>query len=220
VLGLADGLHRLDMATGRLVKSGHGPDLAAELRLNDGKTDRRGRLWFGSIREDGRAPTAALYRCDERGLTVVVEGVTASNGIGWSPAGDRMYYVDSPTHTIMAYDFDAATGDVSTPTVFATDPHEYTPDGLAVDSEGFVWSAKWDGGRIVRYAPDGQSVLTLTFPVRRITSCMFAGPNLDVLAVTSARSRDDDAHGRDLAGSVFLVPVTVAGLPERPAACV
>jgi sugar lactone lactonase YvrE len=219
VLGLADGLHCLDVVTGSLARSDHRLELSPELRINDGKTDRQGRLWFGSIREDGRAPNASLYRCDERGLTVVANGITASNGIGWSPDGDRMYYVDSPTHTIVAYHFDAASGGASTPTVFATDPPGYTPDGLTVDAEGFVWSAKWDGGRVVRYAPNGRPVLSLTFPVRRITSCMFVGAGLDILAVTSAQSNDDDAHGRELAGSVFLVPVDVRGLPEQPVAC-
>ncbi len=216
VVGLADGLRGLDPATGQWAASGPGPKLPAELRINDGKADRQGRLWFGTIREDGRAPTAALYRYDDRGLSVVADKITASNGLGWSPDGDRMYYVDSPTHRIMTYAFDAASGEISAPTVFATDPDAYTPDGLTVDADGFVWSAKWDGGRIVRYAPDGRPVLHLEFPVLRPTSCVFAGPDLNVLAVTSAVSEADNAQGQELAGSVFLVPVDVRGLPECP----
>lgn len=216
VIGLADGIRWLDPESGAVSEPSPGPVLTPGHRLNDGKSDRAGRLWFGSIREDAAEATAALYRCDGRTIDVVRAGITASNGLGWSPEGDRMYYADSPTHAIVAFDADPTSGAISAPADFAVDPSSWTPDGLTVDSEGFVWSAKWDGGRVVWYAPDGTPVLTMELPVRRPTSCMFVGPNLDLLAVTSARSEDDDHEGRRLAGSVFLVSTDVQGVAERP----
>lgn len=216
IAGLADGLHWFSPREGSFSSASLGPAVPDGHRLNDGKSDRAGRLWFGTIREDGMAPSASLYRFDGSTLEEVLGGVTTSNGLGWSPDGRRMYYTDSPARTITAFTDPPETGRLDGSSRFSRDPADYTPDGLTVDSEGYVWSAKWDGAKVVRYAPDGTPVLELLLPIRRPTSCMFAGPDLDVLAITSARSPEDDAPGESLAGSVFLVDVGVTGLPESP----
>lgn len=215
IAGLADGLHWFSPRDGSFSSESLGPDVPGGHRLNDGKSDRAGRLWFGTIREDGSAPSASLYRFDGAAVAEVLRDVTTSNGLGWSPDGLRMYYTDSPARTITSFACSQG-GELRDAAVFSRDPEDHTPDGLTVDSEGHVWSAKWDGSKVVRYAPDGSPVLELLLPIRRPTSCMFAGPDLDVLAITSARSPEDDAEGEVLAGSVFLVDVGVTGLPESP----
>ncbi len=214
--GLRDGLHELDATTGaaRLVFPAD-YDTGSH-RINDGKTDRRGRVWFGTKHDPETAATSSFYRFDGDGDGVqrVLDGIITSNGLGWSPDDAVMYHTDSLVRTIFAYDFDAERGGLSGRRVFAEDPGTCVPDGLTVDAEGFVWAAKWDGGVVVRYAPDGSVAARLELPVCRPTSCMFVGDRLDTLAVTSAVS-----PGRDepLAGSVFLIDVGVLGLPERRA---
>lgn len=216
IAGLADGLRWFSPQDGSFSAVSLGPEVTEGHRLNDGKSDRAGNLWFGTIREDGLAPSASLYRYDGTTLEEVLGGVTTSNGLGWSPDGDRMYYTDSPARTITSFTSFSESGQLGAGSIFSRDPADYTPDGLTVDSDGYVWSAKWDGSKVVRYAPDGSPVLELLLPVRRPTSCIFAGPDLDTLAITSARSPDDDPTGESLAGSVFLVDVGVTGLPESP----
>ncbi|MCC6495524.1 MAG: SMP-30/gluconolactonase/LRE family protein [Propionibacteriaceae bacterium] len=216
ITGLADGLRMLDPSTGEFAPSSPGPIIADGHRINDGKTDRRGRLWFGTIREDNSSPSAALYRYDGTFMTLMLSGVVVSNGVGWSPQADRMYFADSPTRRIDSFAFEPDGGDISAREAFSVDEDNCTPDGLTVDAEGCIWSAKWDGGKVVRYTPDGGVVETLRLPVRRPTSCMFVGPDLDMLAITSAQSPNDDSTGRRLAGSVFLVHAGVQGIAEKP----
>lgn len=213
VVGLTDKLGRLDPATGS-VRAGVQVDDRADHRLNDGKTDRAGRIWFGSMHRVETDPTSRFYRVDGTGVATVFDNVITSNGLGWSPDNQTMYYTDSKTWQIRAFDFDADSGTMANPRVFATDPTgEFVPDGLTVDAEGCVWGAKWQGSRVLRYAPDGRLILDLRFPVARMTSCMFAGPGLSTLVVTSARGEEDD---EPLAGRVFLVDAGVGGIAETP----
>jgi sugar lactone lactonase YvrE len=218
VVGLRDGLHHLDLETGEtrllLPLEQDRPDQ----RFNDGKCDPQGRLWFGSMGDDCAEPVGALYRYDGgSGSTRVLGGVLTSNGLGWSPDGTRMYYTDSPRKRIDRLDFDAGTGTVSARRPFAATWGEGLPDGLAVDSEGFVWSAMWDGACVVRYAPDGSVDRTVPMPVARPTSCMFAGPDLSTLVITSAVDGPSVLSERpDLGGATFLVDVEVPGLAEVP----
>lgn len=217
VVGLRQGVSVFDPADESLQVLAHPAPERPELRFNDGKTDRAGRLWGGTLTDDEREPTAALHRLTDSGtLETVVEGVVVSNGLGWSPDGLTMYYTDSGPQTIWAFDFDAPSGRVSNRRVFATDDDCY-PDGLTVDAEGGVWSAKWDGSRVVRYAPDGSVTAVVEAPVSRPTSCMFGGPDLDTLYVTSARV-GLDPHERDStpAGCVLAVDPGVVGIAETP----
>lgn len=216
LLGLRDGLHRLDPRTGVLtLYSIVGSDSRTH-RLNDGKTDRRGRVWFGTMHDAETAASASFYRFDTSGLTEILTGITTSNGLGWSPDGTVMYHTDSIARTIMAYHFDMDSGQLYDGRVFAQDPEEYVPDGLTVDTDGCVWAAKWNGHKIVRYRPDGEIDMELTLPVARPTSCMFIGPDLRALAVTSARALRPTDRPADLDGSVFLIDVEAQGAPEEP----
>ncbi|MFI6481758.1 SMP-30/gluconolactonase/LRE family protein [Nonomuraea sp. NPDC050663] len=178
-------------------------------RLNDGAVDPAGRFWVGSMDLGERSPSGSFYRLDpDLGLTRVFGGIICSNGPAWSPEGDVLYHVDSTRRVIRCYDTDPATGELGPERIFATD-HDCYPDGLAVDAEGGVWNCKWDGSRVVRYAPDGTIDRVIRLPVSRPTRCAFAGPGLDVLAVTSASLGSAD----ELAGRVLLVDPGVRGLP-------
>ena len=212
VAGLADGLVRLEPDGGQrsLWLGGHDP---AEVRINDGITDRRGRVWFGTMHREETKAVGSLFRHAAGSTTEVLDGITTSNGLGWSPDNRVFYYTDSMARTIWAFDFDNDTGDISNRRVFAEDTDCY-PDGLTVDETGAVWGSKWDGGRIVRYHPDGTIDQVITMPVKKTTSLSFSGPNLDVLAVTSANKEPGDG---ELAGAVFLVDVGVKGIAEVPA---
>jgi len=191
-----------------------GPWDPGAVRINDGKTDPFGRVWFGTMDRAEVHPVGRLFRWDGSAVTGHVDGVWVSNGLGWSPDATTMYYADSPARTIWAFDYDPATGDATGRRIFAEETGAGVPDGLTVDAEGFVWSAKWDGSRIVRYAPDGRVAGEVPLPVAKPTSVMFAGPGLGTLVVTSARMRPGDG---DLAGRVFLVDAGVAGRPEARA---
>ena len=145
--------------------------------------------------------------------TELLDGITTSNGLGWSPDDRTFYYTDSVARTIWAFDFDPDTAALSNRRVFAVD-EDCFPDGLTVDASGAVWAAKWNGGRIVRYRPDGTVDRTIELPIRKPTSVSFAGPALDVLAVTSANREAGDG---ELAGAVLLLEVGTTGIAEVPA---
>jgi len=217
VVGLRQGLSVFDPADGSVKVLAHPAPGRPELRFNDGKTDRAGRLWGGTTTDEERAATAALHRLTADGtLRTEVDGIVVSNGLGWSPDGRTMYYADSGPRTIWAFDFDPDTAAISNRRVFATDDDCY-PDGLTVDSLGGVWSCKWAGGRVVRYEPDGSVSEVVDAPVSKPTSCMFGGPDLGTLYVTSARKGlDDDELAATPAGAVLAVVPGVTGLAEVP----
>jgi sugar lactone lactonase YvrE len=218
LVALRSGLHRLDLETGSLeLVCAPEPD-RADNRLNDGRCDRQGRFWVGSMNDQSRVPTGALYRADADGRCHrVLDGITVPNGLAWSPDGRVMYFADTPTRTIWAFDFDPVAGIPSRRRVFATVPDGAGyPDGATVDADGFLWSANWDGWQVTRYAPDGRPDRIVRLPVQRPTSCAFGGTALDVLYVTSAATRltpEELARG-PLAGGVFVVKAGVRGLPE------
>jgi sugar lactone lactonase YvrE len=186
-------------------------------RFNDGMVDRQGRFWAGTLSNAEVEPLGSLYRLDPDGTASKMEtGVTVSNGLGWSPDNKTMYYTDSPRRVIYAYDFDAVTGAIANRRVFARVPDDAGfPDGLTVDSEGFIWSAHWDGWQISRYDPAGQVERVIKMPVQRPTSCAFGGVNLNELYITSAWIRLSKAERQQqpLAGNLFRLKVEVKGLP-------
>jgi sugar lactone lactonase YvrE len=159
----------------------------------------------------------ALYRLDPNGnYREVISGVGISNGLGWSPDNRLMYYTDSRKRTIWVYDFDFESGAISNQQIFVTTPQEYIPDGLTVDAEGYVWSAKWDGWKVVRYAPDGSVDIEVELPVQRPTSCIFGGSDLTDIFITSASTglSKSELAEQPLAGCVFIVDSGTKGLPE------
>jgi len=187
-------------------------------RFNDGKCDRAGRFWTGTMRLRGEAGREGLYRFEAaRGLTRVDEGFTVCNGLGWSPEDRTLYLTDTEARRIYAYDFDVASGAVANRRVFV-DASDMAgkPDGLAVDAQGGVWVAIFGGWQLRRYDPDGLPERTLRLPVPHPTSCTFGGPALDTLYVTSSRlglSRHELADA-PLSGCLFAFDVALTGRPE------
>lgn len=186
-------------------------------RFNDGAVDPAGRFWFGSMDLTESSPSGAFYSID-RSLTVrrSFDGIICSNGPAWNLDGTVMYHVDSTRQRITAYEFDPATGSVGGSRVFASDEGKpWYPDGVTLDAEGFVWNCKWNGARIVRYAPDGSIDRVIPLPVPRPTRCAFAGPDLDVMAITSAQigMSASELASAPLSGRVLLLDASVRGLP-------
>jgi sugar lactone lactonase YvrE/DNA-binding IclR family transcriptional regulator len=189
-------------------------------RFNDGKCDRRGRLWAGTLAIDTTPGHGALYRLDPDGrCTKMDSGFHVSNGLGWSADDRTFYFTDSGPKRIYAYDYDIETGAIANRRVFVQLPDGVgTPDGLAVDAEGFVWSAHWDGWCVTRYDPDGKVDRVINLPVPRPTSCAFGGPDLSTLYITSARIRlsAQQLAEAPLSGSVFALKSGFRGLAESP----
>jgi sugar lactone lactonase YvrE len=198
--------------------------LAAEIeksrtqnRMNDGACDPMGRLWAGTMATDLSAGEGALYRISA-GFAAhrAIAGVSISNGLDWSPDGRTFYFIDSPKCRIDAYDFDRDSGEIGNGRILAQIPHPAaTPDGMAVDSEGTLWVAMWDGAGIHRYSPDGRLLETIDMPVSRVTSVAFGGSGMDQLFITTARHglSPQQMASEPLAGSILALDVGVAGLP-------
>jgi len=178
------------------------------LRFNDGRVDRRGRFWCGSMVESPTGDvTGSLYSVDASGaVRCHVRGVRISNSLCTSPDGKHLYFADSPTRTIWVYDLVEPEGTLAGRRIFAQTPEDSVPDGATVDVDGCVWSAHWGGSRVVRYTPDGRVDRTLPVPTRQPSCVCFGGPDLDLLFVTSARENLDAATLRiePHAGDVFV----------------
>jgi len=188
------------------------------LRFNDGRVDRQGRFWAGTMVEAAGGPKAGTLHSigSDGGIRTHADGISISNGICWSPDSRRFYFADSPTRTIYVYDFDPNSGSISNRQVFARTPEGAYPDGANVDAGGFLWSAHWGAGRLVRFAPDGAIDSTIEVPTDQPTCVAFGGPDLDLMFVTSARDGlSAEALARQPhAGDVFVYKVSVPGLTD------
>ena len=189
--------------------------------FNDGKCDRHGRFWAGTKDIQEKNSVAALYCLDTAGVSseFLSNRFTVSNGIAWSLDNSRMYICDSPKRQIYQYDFDLATGRLGPCRVFAqVAANQGFPDGLTVDSEGYVWSCHWDGWQITRYSPQGVVDHVIAVPVPRPTSCCFGGPHLTTLYVTSASVGLSASALLEApySGQIFSISTGIKGLAEPP----
>ena len=218
VAGMHGDIRSLDLATGEMSVLARPEVDRPGNRFNDGKCDRKGRLWAGTLAIDTSADQGHLWRINPDGRVQEMErGMHVSNGLGWSPDDRTFYFTDTARRTIYAYDFDLESGTIANRREFVTVPEaEGKPDGLTVDAEGFVWCAHWDGWCVTRYDPEGKVERVVNLPVPRPTSCVFGGPNMQTLFVTSARIRLSAAQLADapLSGSVFAVDTGIKGLPD------
>jgi sugar lactone lactonase YvrE len=190
-----------------------------ETRMNDGEVDPAGRFWAGTMELGGALGRGSLYRLDPGGaVTRVLADVSISNGLGWSPDERTLYYIDSPTQRIDAYDYDRSSGAISNRrTVVEIEAGDGLPDGLTVDAEGFLWVALWGGSAVHRYAPDGRLDQVVELPVSQVTSCAFGGSDLAELYVTSAWAglEEQQRRAESAAGGLFRLRPGVRGLPAR-----
>lgn len=189
-----------------------------DTRFNDCRCDPRGRLWAGTMSRTRTPGVAALYRLEPGGeLERALGGTTISNGLGWSPSSERMYFVDSTTQRIDVFSYDAASGAIAEPRAFAAiDPADGLPDGLAVDAEGGVWVCLFGGGAVRRYDADGTLDAVVPLPVTNPTCPAFGGPELATLYVTSARHKlaPEQLAREPLAGALLALDPGVRGLPR------
>jgi sugar lactone lactonase YvrE len=224
--GLIIALHQhfafFDPDTGKLEKLVNPePDLP-DNRFNDGKCDRRGRFWAGTMGEQAwDQPCGSLYRFGaDRKPMKLVEGVRCSNGLDWSPDNRTFYYAESFAYKIWAYDFDIDSGALSNRRLFASmDPKLGAfPDGLTVDTEGYVWNAQPVFGRITRYDPSGRIDRIVETPASWCTSCIFGDADLKTMYVTSARESLSPAEieGEPLSGAIFAFRPGATGIAGVP----
>ena len=215
VVGLQSGFARFDPRTRKITALA--PHLEpADWRLNDGKCDRQGRFWSGTMGMTDRSPRTRFYRLDGHGCHAMIDGLSVPNGLAWSADGTTMYFTDSPTRTIWACDYDIATGTPGPRRVFAQTDADSAPDGATIDAEGYLWSARYGGSCVVRHAPDGSVDRVLKVPASQVTSCAFGGPDLTTLFITTARQRLNEAQLADqpLAGALFACEPGVRGVAE------
>ena len=217
LLALPQKIVLFDPATGAMTPFVEPPPQPDGHRFNDGRCDAQGRFWVGTMHNVTRAPEGVLYRLEGSGPMVPVRtGICIPNSLAFSPDGRTMYFADSLRYAIFAHDYDPATGTMGVERVFATSTPPAFADGSAVDAEGFLWNAQFNGGQLVRYAPDGRIDRVLPLPVQRPTCCAFGGPELDMLYITSASQNMSEAEmqAEPLAGALLAIKVGVCGLPE------
>jgi sugar lactone lactonase YvrE len=218
IAGLKSGTALIERASGKITPLGNF-SIAPDSRLNDGRCGPDGRyFWVGSMVEKlDRAGGHLLRVAPDGRIETMASDLICSNGLAWSADGRTMYHSDSRQRTVWIYDYDIETGAIANKRIFCVAPEgEGRPDGAAVDSEGCYWSARYDGWRIVRHAPDGSELFILRTPVQKPTMCAFAGDDLSTLVFTSARGSlaGAELERQPLAGSVFAVDVGVAGCPD------
>lgn len=220
ILTLQRGFYSLNLETEELHPIVDPEAELPENRFNDGKCDSHGRLWAGTTRISHDQPSGSLY-CLDTDLSCHrrISDVWISNGIAWSGDDRTMYFIDSPTGRVDAFDFDAETGGIANRrTVIEVPAGMGSPDGMTIDEEGMLWIALWDGWRVARWDPrTGTQLGEIRLPVARPTSCVFGGPGLDQLYITTARTRlpAEALANQPLAGGLFNCRPGVRGLPTQ-----
>jgi len=219
LVALQTGIHHFNPANGqcRLLVN---PITDPSIRFNDGKCDPSGRFWVGTLHMGGQKNKAKLYRYDPDGtLSVMLEPVSNSNGIVWTSDARTLYYVDTPTSTIQAFDFDREHGSITNQRVaIRIPPEQGMPDGMTIDANDHLWVALWGGGCVHCYDPlSGKLLYKVTVPAPHTTSCAFGGPDLNTLYITSARAElpSDQLAAYPQSGGLFAVQLPVAGVPAH-----
>jgi sugar lactone lactonase YvrE len=224
-VAMRNGLWHFDPATGACERIAQPPYDALTERFNDGKADPQGRWWISTLYDPRTPPKAALYRHAAGRIEKMAGDATVGNGLAFSPDGRTLYWSDTTSHCIFAFDFDGADGSISRRRVWARFPIKQSgqdlatyggrPDGAAVDVEGAYWVAMYEGQRLLRLSPEGTLLQDLALPVRCPTMPCFGGPDLCTLYITTARDKRpaDELAAQPLAGAVLSLRVSVPGLP-------
>jgi D-xylonolactonase len=218
----ADGALLLFMARGAVAKWRDGkldyvieeiPD-ERDNRFNDVIADPAGRVFCGVMSTPTRA--GRLYRLDTNGsLHQLLDGIGTSNGMGFTLDRKQMYYTDSHKRHIYLFDYDQATGAITNQRIFIETPvGGGSPDGLTVDAEGHIWSARWNGSALYRYAPDGKEEMRIEFPAKKVSSVIFAGDDYSDMYITTALAEGTKAEEGAGAGALFRLRLGIKGLLE------
>jgi len=189
----------------------------ANNRFNDGKCDPAGRFLAGSMNMDEKTPSGALYSFDGQTVTRLMDGIRISNGLAWSPDYKTLYYIDTPSREVKAFDYDLSNGQIANPRVVISVPKSLGwPDGMTSDTDGNLWIAMWGGAAVTHWNPRTRELLEqIPLPVKNVTSCVFGGANLDELYITSAcvGLEDADLTAYRHSGSLMRVQTKVEGMP-------
>lgn len=217
IAALEEGFYQIDPGTGSKLFIANPEEDKPENRFNDGKCDPAGRFWAGTMHREGKPGEGALYRLDPDGsVQMMIGNVSISNGIVWSADKTKMYYIDTPTQKVMAWDYDNETGDIRNPVTAVEIPDEMGyPDGMTIDTEGNVWIALWGGAAVGCWNPEtGELLRTIDVPARNVTSCAFGDEDLGTLYITTARqgTNEDDLKKFPHAGGLFRVRPGVKGV--------
>jgi sugar lactone lactonase YvrE len=219
IAGLQNGIFFVDVESGKLTPVADPESDKPGNRFNDGTCDCMGRFWAGTMSKaldsgsGDLTPRGSLYCVGtDYKITRKLDNVIISNGIGYSKDNSTMYYIDSPTREVAAFDFEKESGEISNKRSVVKIPEEIgMPDGMAVDAEGKLWVAMWGGGAVVRYDPDnGRMLEKIDIPVKSVTSLVFGGDDMDEMYVTTARM-DTDLNMYPDAGGVFKIKMDVKG---------
>ncbi len=218
LVALENGIATLDFDTGKLETVSDPEVEIPTNRFNDGKCDPAGRFWAGTVSMVGVKGAGSLYCYEGSGrIRNMVGDVSTSNGIVWSHDSKTMYYIDTPTCEVWAYDFDLATGDITNRRTVVVVAEEFGwPDGMTIDAEGMLWVAHWGGWAVHRWDPNTGSMLdTVKVAAEFVTSCAFGGPDLKTLYITCAGGGDEGTKDQPFAGHLFAWNAPVAGV-ESP----
>lgn len=204
---------RLDPDTGEVSTVVASIDAEADSRFNDVEAAPDGSVLCGTM--PSKSHKARLYRLLPDGtLSLLFDDIGLSNGVGFSPDRRTMYHSDTNTRRIYALDYDPESGDIANRRILIENPSgEGYPDGMTVDAEGTIWSARWDGRALYAYSPDGNPIGRVKFPVRKVSSVAFGGPDCATAFITTAASQGRDEFEGPLAGSLFAVNLGVTGVP-------
>lgn len=220
IIALEDGIHQLDLKTKKTMVFADMSDVLVGKRLNDGKCDPSGRLWVGSMHMEQKEGEAKLYEINSQGdVKMKIDSVTISNGIVWTKDKKTMYYIDTPTSEIKAYDYDDITSTITNQRIAVKIPESLGyPDGMTIDNEDMVWVGMWNGNAVIRFNPKtGEILKKIEVPAHNVTSCAFGGKNLDTLYITSATvdMTEEEKEKYPLSGSVFKIKTDVKGVKSN-----
>lgn len=218
VVAFASGLAFLDLPTMAIDWIARPEAHLPGNRFNEGKVDRKGRFWAGTMDDSLASHTAGLYRLDpDLRVTRVLGDIGISNCFIWSRANDRFWFADTLDKQVFTFDYDHEAGTIANRRLFTdTTGLGYGPDGGTIDEDGFIWIAMWDGWKVSRFAPDGRLDREIRLPVAKPTSCMFGGPDFSTLYVTTAvwDTTPEGLAAQPQAGGLFAIDAGVRGLPE------
>jgi len=217
LVALQNGIYKLDPETGTKKFIVNPEEKLPDNRFNDGKCDPAGRFWAGTMNTKGEEGAGSLYCLDnDSTIRKMIGNVSISNGIVWVLENSKMYYIDTPTQMVMAYDYNNETGEITNPETAVEIPKDMgSPDGMTVDEEGNIWVALWGGSAVGCWNPEtGELLRTIEVPAKNVTSCAFGDDDLETLYITTARTgtSNEDLKKFPKSGSLFKTKPGVKGM--------